>query len=624
MDYRERWELKEYLLEQRLGRRVTLFHVGVFVLLAGYLLCFWYLQGIRGTEYRQLAETNRLRRVPLLPTRGVIYDRDGEVIASTRPSLRLVLNRESPHDSEMQLRRLESILEVPYERLTRRVERMSGRPSFEPAVLEEDLELADLAPIEARRERFPSMEVQQASRRVYPFGEVVAHVLGHVGEVSGRELERGRDGAGLRRGDIVGKSGIERVFDDELRGTRGWKFVTVNNLGRELGDGRPGRLPEDGRSLRLTLDLDLQRSLLAALGEESGAGVFMDPRNGEILAMASSPTYDPNVLSGGISPESWAAIVEDPRRPLHDRTIAAYYAPGSSFKIVVAAAGLETGVISASTTVRCTGGTRMYGRRFLCWKRGGHGVVDLHDALVHSCNVYFYRLGKELGIDAIERYGRLFGLGQPTGVGLPGEAAGVLPSREWKLRTHGEPWYPGETISVSIGQGLLAVTPVQMATAMSALACRGRLPRPHLCASEEPRPRSLPIEARTFGAIRAALEDVVAEGTGRRAALDSIRVAGKTGTAQLHKRSAGVPSEDLPKAERDHAWFVGYAPAEDPRIAFAVVVEHGGHGGSAAAPVARRVLEAFFSRPGPRPDDRLRAGGSVRHEEIDARSASSR
>lgn len=612
MDYRERWELKEYLIEQRLERRVTLFHVGAVVLLLGYLLAFWYLQGVRGEEYAHLAESNRLREVPLLPIRGVIVDRRGAIIASTRPSLRLLLRREGTGDPEQQLRRLETVLSVPFDRLRERLDNAAGSPDFEPAILKEDLALDELAPIEARREWFPSVEFQQTARRTYPAGPAVAHVLGYVGEVSERELASSTVDAPLYRGDIVGKAGLERFYDERLRGERGSKFVTVNNLGRQLGEGRPARSPHNGDDLPLTLDLTLQRKLVEALGDEVGAGVFMDARSGEILALASTPTYDPNAFAGRISPEAWTAIVEDPRRPLHDRAIASYYAPGSTFKVVMAIAGLETGTVTPSTTVTCKGSINMYGRNFLCWKRGGHGTISMHRALAHSCNVYFYSLGRAMGIEPIHKYGALFNLGSPSGIDLPGEAAGVLPSDEWKRRVHGERWYPGETISVSIGQGLLAVTPVQLATMIAGVAT-GILPKPHLVEKPLGGTVELSVSQETLRVVRAALKEAVAHGTGRNAALPGISVAGKTGTAQVYKHSAGIDADEMPKNERDHAWFIGYAPADEPEVAFAIVVEHGGHGGTSAAPVARKVLEVYFNDKLPRPEeDRPLSAGRAR------------
>ncbi len=610
MDYRERYELKEYRNERRLDRRVRLVHGALVILMIAFGLNFWYLQVVQGERYAQLAENNRLRRIPLPPHRGEVLDREGRVLASTRPALNLVLNREDDRDVAGQLRRLAPILGTTVQELEERYRRMLTRPAYEPLVLREDVSLEELARIESRREQFPSVEVHQAAVRSYVSGASAAHALGYVGEVSGDELSA-QDGAGLERGDIVGKSGVERTYDDLLRGHRGWLLVSVNNVGRRLGRGRVGEAPVHGRPIELTLDLRLQQVLADAFGDDAGAGVFMDPWTGEVLALVSAPAYDPNEFVRGISRDVWAGIQDDPQRPMHNRGIASFYAPGSTFKVLMAIAGLESGGVSKDTRVFCNGSTVIYGQRRLCWKRGGHGWVDLQSALTHSCNVYFYKLGQTLGIDPITRYGAMFGFGSPTGVDLPGESGGILPSDAWKRRAQGEPWYPGDTISVAIGQGLLAVTPLQMARFMSAVATSGTLPYPHLLKDNRRPAEHVAVSASTFAVVRAALADVVSEGTGTRAALAGIEVAGKTGTAQVYKKSAGIDADLLPKEERDHAWFVGFAPVDHPRIAFAVVVEHGGHGGTTAAPIARKVLEAFFEGAAPeappqRPE--LRAG----------------
>jgi penicillin-binding protein 2 len=485
-------------------------------------------------------------------------------------------------------------------------------------VVREDVSLAELARVEARREWFPSLEVEQAALRDYPDGAAVAHAVGYVGEVSEAVLSGQSEVGTIEQGDVVGKSGVENRYDDILRGRRGWRLVTVNSIGRMFGDAQPGKVPEDGREIRLTIDIRLQRELAEALGEEVGAGVFLDPRTGEVLALASTPAYDPNVFAGRVRRAVWQGLIKDPKRPLNDRAIASFYAPGSTFKILMSLAGLETGTITPSSLTHCSGSATIYGTERLCWKKGGHGSVAVHQALVHSCNVFYYRLGQQLGIDAITKYGGMFHLGGLTGIDLPGERRGILPSSAWKKAARNEVWYAGDTISAAIGQGLLAVTPVQMATLVSGIAT-GSVPRPHLRRDGDYPPEPLPVRAENLAVIRAALADVVEEGTGRRASLGSIRVAGKTGTAQVFKKSRGVDADKLPKDERDHAWFVGYAPAENPEIAFAVVVEHGGHGGTTAAPVVRRVLEVFFQDrlPKKRPiatDPALRAAAVTARE----------
>jgi len=601
VDYRERWELKEYQSEQRLGRRANLLHGAIVVVFAGFLGMFWYLQIVKGNDYALLAENNRLRRIAMPPTRGVVFDRHDDVLASTRPALNLVLIREGLQDADGQLRRLEKVLGFSYEGLRDRLAAMHRRPTFEPLVIKEDVQLAEIAKVEARREWFPSVEVEETALRDYPDGPAIAHAVGYVGEVNEAQLARITDGS-LQQGDIVGKTGIERQYDDILRGRRGWNLVTVNSLGRPFGTPQPGRVPEDGQPLHLTIDRRLQRTLVEALAEEVGSGIFMDPNSGEVLALASTPGYDPNLFTAPVSRTTWMSLINDSRHPLNDRAISSYYAPGSTFKVLMTIAGLETGTITPSSTALCTGSAMIYGRSFLCWKRGGHGVVNVHEALVHSCNVFYYLLGRKLGIDAITKYAKMFSIGEITGIDIPGETRGNPPSAEWKERIRKEPWYPGDTISVAIGQGLLAVTPIQMATMISAVANGGSLVRPHLARDASSIPTKLPVSAATLAVVRDALADVVEEGTATRAQLGSIHVAGKTGTAQVYKRSAGVDADKQAKEERDHAWFVGYAPAEKPEIAFAIVIEHGGHGGTTAAPVARKVLEVFFGDRLPKKD----------------------
>ena len=611
MDYRERWELKDYLIGRTLDRRIRLFHAGLLVVMLAFLLDVWYLQGVHGEEYGLLAENNRLRRIPALPTRGVMVDREDAPLAATRPSLDLILVHDAARDVHDELERLVPILGVTREELGGRVSRGRGRPAFEPLVLREDVRFDELARIEARREAFPSLQVRETARRSYVYGDLFAHVIGYVGEAADNEIT---SAGPVRRGDIVGKTGLERGYDDWLRGDRGWNVVAVNNLGRPMGDPWVGQEPTHGQALELTLDLPMQRALREGLGDETGAGIFLDPWTGEVLALVSTPAFDPNRFANGLTAEDWKGITEDPRRPMHDRVIASYYAPGSVFKVLMAIAGLETGAVTPRDTVYCSGAVRMYDRTRLCWKKEGHGTVDLRRALAHSCNVYFYTLGRELGIATIHDYGSRFNLGRPTGIDLPGESRGVLPSDEWKQQQMHEPWYPGDTISVAIGQGLLAVTPVQMATMISAVATGGGLPTPHLIRKTAVEPARIQIQPQTLAVVRAALREAVASGTGRSADIPGVGVAGKTGTAQVFKHSAGIDADELPKEERDHAWFVGYAPAERPEVAFAVVVEHGGHGGTTAAPIVRRVLEAYFSRqsaPEGAPDQRTARSDGV-------------
>jgi penicillin-binding protein 2 len=625
MDYRERWELKEYQSEQRLGRRAILLHVVIVCVITGFLGVFWYLQIVKGSDYALLAENNRLRRIALPPTRGVVLDRHDEVLASTRPALNLVLVREGLTDADLQLKRLEGVLNIPYDVLKARLAAMRTRPTFEPLVIKEDVHLGEIAKVEARREWFPSVEVEQTALRDYPDGPAVAHAVGYVGEVGESQLAKITDGS-LQQGDIVGRTGVERQYDETLRGRRGWKLQTVNSLGRPFGTSQPGREPEDGLPLQLTIDKGMQRKLVEALAAEVGSGIFMNPKTGEVLALASTPGYDPNVFTAPVSRTTWTALINDPNHPLNDRAISSFYAPGSTFKVLMSIVGLETGEITPSTTVYCGGSVMVYNRRFMCWKKEGHGTVDVHRALVHSCNVFYYLLGRKVGIDNITKYAKMFGIGELSGIDIPGESRGNPPSAEWKQRVHKEPWYPGDTISVSIGQGLLAVTPIQMATMISAVANGGTLVRPHLAKNAQASPTRLDVSPATLALIRDALADVVEEGTATKAQLGPIRVAGKTGTAQVFKKSVGVDADKQPKAERDHAWFIGYAPADNPEVAFAIVIEHGGHGGTTAAPVARQVLEVYFQDRLPKKEElpELQAKAEARPEERRAQTSAAR
>src|SRR5262249_52395841 len=345
---------------------------------------------------------------------------------------------------------------------------------------------------------------EETALRDYPDGPAIAHAVGYVGEVNESQLAKVSDGS-IQQGDIVGKSGIERQYDDVLRGRRGWKLVTFNRLGRPVGPSQPGRIPEDGLPLKLTIDKALQRTLVEALADEVGSGIFMDPNTGAVLALASTPGYDPNVFTAPVSHTTWMSLINDPRHPLNDRAISSFYAPGSTFKVLMTIAGLESGAITPSTTVSCGGSVVIYGRPFLCWKKGGHGVVDVHRALVQSCNVFYYLLGKKMGIDTITKYAKMFNVGEITGIDIPGETRGNPPSVEWKQKTRKEPWYPGDTISVSIGQGLLAVTPVQMATMISAVADGGTLGRPPLARDSAPGAVRPPVSAQPSAAVPYAL-----------------------------------------------------------------------------------------------------------------------
>ena len=547
-----------------------------------------------------------------MPLRGVITDAEHRVLANNRVAFNVRLDREKVTDMKTFFPRLAGILEMPESTLRDRIARYRGRPVFEPVVLKEDVDLAEAAYIESRRLELRGLSVEVESRRNYLYGPLAAHALGYVGEVSEDQIKTDPSGE-YELGEIVGKDGVERQYDEDLKGDKGWKQVVVNSLGREIQEIEAGRKPDPGRALRLSLDLDLQRALEAAYADEAGSAVFLDPASGAILAIISRPAYDPNVFAHRFSQDIWGGLVNDPRRPLQNRVSMSKFAPGSVFKIVMSIAALEDGIATPARGDHCTGTWRFGEKVYQCWavRKGGHGYLTMREAIIQSCNIYFYHLGNDMGIDRISKWAHRFGFGEPTGVDLPHEESGTVPDPDWKRRTvlRDPIWHPGETISVSIGQGAIEVTPIQMAMFAAAIGNGGTLYRPHLLLSREVREgieederqdyviRRVELRPRTLEVIRDAMWGVVNEdGTGGRAKIAGRDICAKTGTAQVFRASRDIDADKLPKDKRDHAWFVGFAPKDNPRIAWAVFVQNGGHGGTTAAPIARAVLERFFQK----------------------------
>ncbi len=607
-------EAQDYYEERRLSRRITVIQIlfaAVFIL---YLMTFWYHQVVRTDHYRRLSDNNRLRRVTTMPLRGEIIDREERLLATNRIAFNMHLNREKVRDVDALLPVLSEILGTDEAILRERLARYRDRPRFEPVVLKEDVELAEVAYVESRRASLPMLSVEVESRRDYPYGSLAAHVIGYVGEVSDGQVKADPEGQ-YALGEIVGKAGVERQFDRDLRGSKGWKQVVVNSLGREIQEMDEGRRPTAGHALRLNLDLDLQQTLEEAYGEEAGSAVFLDPNSGAVLAMVSRPAFDPNIFARRFSEDAWRTLSGDPRHPLQDRASLSKFAPGSVFKIIMAIAALEEGVAGPDRTSLCRGSWRFGRRSYRCWARskGGHGVLGLREAITQSCNVYFYRLGDDMGIERIARWAKKFGLGRPTGIDLPHEESGTVPDPEWKKKAYpADPkWHPGETISVSIGQGALEVTPLQMAVFAATIANGGTIYRPRLIQARETHAgveealqagevvSKVALRPATLELIRDAMWAVVNEqGTGGRARIEGRDVCGKTGTAQVYRASRDTDADKLDKARRDHAWFIGFAPKDDPKLAWAVFVQHGGHGGTTAAPIARLVLERYFLKHG--------------------------
>jgi penicillin-binding protein 2 len=574
--------------------------VGIFLLL---ISGFWRLQVQDPQLYDERAQANSIKSAPLIAPRGRILDRDGRVIVDNRASFELLLAREQLKDEH--LKPIAEGLDIDYDELMAKVIRFRTRPKYEPMVLKEEMTPADLAFVDSHRDFFPELLVVQAQSRLYPQDGMLAHVLGYTGEISEDELDDPQF-AKYDPGQIIGKFGIERQYNDWLTGVDGQRQVVVDNRGtvRQVLATKPAT---PGKDLQLTIDLDLQSvaelsmdSGLAELGvdHKNGAVVALDPNTGEVLAMVSRPTFDPNRFTGRIKAKDWKEINSNPDHPLLNRAIQDAQAPGSTFKPIMAIAGLETGTIDDSYTVHCPGGATFYGRYFKCHLKGGHGAVSLHKGIVESCDVYFYNVGNKLGIDHIAYYGDLVGYGKPTGVDLPHELTGVMPSPAWAMRTQRRKWYAGETISVSIGQGALTVTPLQMARAISGLAVGGTWQTPHLTreGTVKDKPITWPLNARNVADVLSGMYGVVNEGggTGVRAAIPGLHVCGKTGTAQVASNNY-VKSQGKSHELRDNAWFVGFAPCEKPEIVVVALFEHGAES-KYACPIVRDVIKAYFDK----------------------------
>jgi penicillin-binding protein 2 len=582
--------------ENRLPQtRLTAISYTIVALMALLLLGFWKLQIINSDRYTQLAERNRVRSIPIIAPRGTMLDRFGRVIVDNYPSFSVLLLRDDSQQVDRLLPQIADGLSVTVEDIQQQIEAAKLLPHFQPIVIKPEATPGDIAFIESHRADIPVLEMLMVHRRRYPRGGFMAHVSGYVGEVSSDQIEE--SGGRYRPGDIVGKAGLERQYNEQLMGVDGMRRSVVNSIGREVG-----RLEQTdavpGKPIRLTIDYDLQLIAEEALVGKKGAVVAVDPKTGEILAMASQPSYDPNDFAIRISTEEWRELNEDPERPLLDRAIQAQLAPGSVFKIIMATAMLESKGVPADYHVFCPGSAEFYGRTFHDWKKEGHGDVDLHKAIVHSCDIFFYNLGKQLGIDRISFYAGNLGMGHKTGVDLPGEESGVMPSEAWKERVFHQKWYPGETISVAIGQGAIAVTPIQVAYMIGGIVTGGRFHQPHLQLSDKAAPEiDFPISDSTVGTVTEGMYGVVNEpgGTAIASKLPGIELCGKTGSAQVISEQ-GLKRAGKHAELKDNAWFVGFAPRQNPEIVVAVLVQGGEHGGAAAAPIARDVVKAYYDK----------------------------
>jgi penicillin-binding protein 2 len=576
---------------------------------------FGWLQVASYQEFQSRSEANRIKPRPIVPARGLIFDRNGRLLADNVPAYRLELVPEQVRDIPATLDALAEVVSLDAEERERFDEALGAKRRFQAVPIKLRLTEDEVARFAINRHRFPGVEVVPHLVRHYPYGELFAHVVGYVGRIDAGELAR-LDETRYAGTTHVGKSGIEARYEDVLHGSAGFEQVEINAEGRTLRVlEREPAVP--GTHLYLSIDADLQAATVAAFEGQPGAAVAIDPRSGEVLAQVSLPSFDPNAFVFGISHADYAALLASPGRPLFDRTVQGGYAPGSTLKPFFGLAGLEYGARSASERVFSSGGFRLPNqeRSYGDWKPGGHGWVDLEQALAQSVNTYFYGLAVELGIERLSAFMARFGFGRPTGIDLPGELGGILPSPEWKRADRNQPWYPGETVIAGIGQGFWVVTPLQLAQATAMLAAGGVQRTPHLLRAVQdpfrgdpallPLPQPQPLGLRDPAHLAAVTAGMVAvmhapTGTARAAAKGAeYRIAGKTGTAQRVGRAAGeeaIDVNDLPFHLRHSALFVAFAPAEDPEIALALVIEHGGSGSAAAAPVARRILDAWIER----------------------------
>jgi len=593
--------------------------LAIFMILAYGL---WRLQVVQSDMYASLAEKNRVRNVPILAPRGKILDREGRIIVENYPSFTALLLRDSSRDLSADAGLIAQGLHLDPKEVRDRIRHFASMPQYQPIFLKDDITQDELAFVESHRNELPELDTIVAHRRLYPRNGFMAHLIGYVGEVSEEMLNQPR-WEFYNPGDVVGKSGVELQYNQILMGKNGSRRTVVNSHGREVGhlDETPA---EAGKQLKLTVDLDLQIAAEQALGDKNGAIVAMDPRNGEILAMVSRPTFNPNDFAVRVSRDQWSKLVNDDDHPLLNKAIQAQLAPGSTFKIIMATAGLQEG-IAQDMHVICNGGATFYGRYFKCWvtaEHRTHGMVEISKAIYQSCDVFFYTLAEKLGIDRIAKYATTFGLGQKTGIDLPQEVSGVMPSEEWKVRNFKQKWYAGETISVGIGQGAVAVTPIQLARAIGAIASGGLLVRPHVTnpaelpanvipATDGPNQTKIPIDPANWEIITDAMSNVPSPlGTAGSAHLQGIDFAGKTGSAQTVSNALKAKTANGKSKYKDNAWFVGVTPRRNPEIVVAVLFEGGEHG-QFAARIAAQVVKAYVEKQRRQPTKVAQGGKQV-------------
>ncbi len=591
---------EDLILVLRRSKKIFIF---IQVLTVFLLLNFWKIQVLDHKKYWEKSEANRMREIVLPSQRGLIKDRGETILADNKASFKVSIIRENCEDYDKSCRKISRLLKIEEDVLKERIKRYESFPVFKPIVIKENLSFEEVAVIEARKLEFPELFLQAEPKRFYPFGDLAAHALGYIQELSGEEIKKGLYQQ-RRLGDLIGKTGIEKVYEATLVGTDGEALEIVDSMGRSKGK-IAKREPEKGQNIILTLDYALQEKAEELLEGREGAVVMMDPQTGEILALASYPTFDPNKFIDRFTPEEWLDLVNSPEFPLENRAIRGQYAPGSIFKLVIDLGALELGIIDEETTFTCKGEIEIYNEPFTCWVEKGHGEMNLIQGIRNSCNIYHYQVGKKMGIDEISRYAKMLGFGAKTGIDLPGEKTGLVPDPQWKREVRKERWQPGETISVSIGQGPLMVTPLQVALYTSIIANRGRKVTPHLLNSQSLAGKrvfsekdAVDIELSTFETVIQGMWEVVNKGgTGWAANVKGFDICGKTGSTQListeKDKEKKVEEEEEEEETKTHSWFTGFAPRDNPKIVVTVIIEYGGMGGATAAPLARKLFNSY-------------------------------
>jgi penicillin-binding protein 2 len=581
--------------------------------LAGFFLLFtrfFYLQIVEGEEFKRLSENNCIRLQTIDPPRGLIFDSKGSLLVDNRPSFDLGIIVQNARFLDQTVAILAEHIQESPEALMDKIRSSRGVPPHKPIILKSDIGRDLLAVVEVHKFELPGVEVIVRPVRNYAFGSSAVHLIGYVGQINAAELKSERYD-GYNSGDLIGKFGVESVYERFLRGEAGGRQIEVNATGR-IARVLKTVNARSGHNVYLSIDQNLQEKAESLLAGQAGAVAAMDPRSGRILALSSSPSFDPNSFAAGMSRAEWETLISNDKRPLENKAIQGEYPPASTFKIITAMAGLEEGVITEHTKIFCNGAYRFGDRDFRCWKKEGHGWMNVVDALAESCDVFFYEVGHRLGVDRIARYAKACGLGTKTRIGLDHEGAGLVPTSAWKKQRFGVSWRRGETLSVAIGQGFNLATPLQMLSVAAAVANEGQLKQPYVVdaveapdgtkvyQAEEHSAGRIPASEKTLAIIKKGLWKVVNgnRGTARIAKIQGIQVSGKTGTAQVVSRKSSDSSRKIETRAhlKSHAWFVAYAPSENPVIAVSVIVEHGEHGSSAAAPIARDVIAAYLGK----------------------------